>query len=249
MTDLRTTENNKSKKLLKKESNIDPDPLEKIKLNHRQMTGILTNAALETVVSSTPIIGKMYEWAERSNQASREEKLKILLIKYNSRFDSNEKAISNLKSLADSRGGQTIFRKIIQIVDKGQEDQEWIQLLAIALKKISETDFEKYFDAQMFILSQIDKLSPQSLILLSEYDIWRSAHIQGTTTTSGKTMGDWIPQVTMLMRRSKGIDNLEAGARIGHSFRELETAGLIELRGHELKLTAIGIEINRAIIS
>ena len=117
----------------------------------------------------------------------------------------------------------------------------------MALKKVSETEFEQYFDAQMFIMSQIDRLSPQALILISEYDIWKQADIQDTTTTSNQTMGDWIPQATKFVNQKKGIDNLGVGARINHSFRELESTGMIDLKGHQLKLTAIGLEINRAI--
>ena len=37
---------------------------------------------------------------------------------------------------------------------------------------------QKYFDSQMFTLSQIDRLSPQALIVLSKYDIWKEVEIQ-----------------------------------------------------------------------
>jgi len=248
MNAIQKNEGEQEKKMPKNQERIVSNPLAKVELDPEQIIGVLGKATTGSVVSSIPGLNKIFEWVERVDQASREEKLKTLLIEYSGRFESFEDAISKLKLLTATRGGQTLFRKIIQIVDKGDEDQEWIRLLAITLKKVFETEFEKYFDAQMFVLSQIDRLSPQALILLSEYAIWKEVNIQSTTTTSGQTMGDWIPQVTMFMRQKKGIDNLEVGARVNHSFRELESTGMINLKGHQLKLTAIGLEIHRIII-
>lgn len=239
--------NNKGLIKIKTELHNISDPVEKIELDSRQIVGVLTDATIGSIFSSIPCFNKFFEWIERVEQASREEKLKILLMEYNNHFDSIDDTISKLKFFTATRGGQTLFRKVIQIIDKGNEDQEWIHLLAITLKKVSETEFEKYFDSQMFTLSQIDRLSPQALILLSEYNIWKQANIQNTTTTSGQTMGDWAPQVTMFMRQHKKIDNLEIGARINHSFRELESTGMIDLKGEQLKLTAIGLSIYQLI--
>lgn len=248
MTNIQKINKDGSSKLTEKEEYKTSDPLGNIEMESQQIAGVLAEATTGSIVSSIPVINKIFEWVERVNQASREEKLKTLLNEYTDRFETIDDAISKLKLLTATRGGQTIFRKIIQIVDKGAEDQEWIRLLATALRKVSDAEFEKYFDAQMFILSQIDRLSPQALILLSKYSIWREVNIQSTTTTSGQTMGDWIPQATMFMRQKIGIENLEVGARINHSFRELESTGMVDLKGHQLKLTAIGLEIHRVII-
>lgn len=247
MTDIQKTNKDKNGKLAETETLGVSSPLEKIELDSQQISGVLVKATAGLIASSIPVLNKMFEWMERVDQASREEKLKTLLVEYSKRFSSLDEAISKLNLLTATRGGQTLFRKVIQIVDKGNEDQEWICLLATALRKVSEAEFEKYFDAQMFILSQIDRLSPQALILLSEYDVWKQVHIQGTTTASGQTIGDWIPQVTMFMRQKKGVDSLEVGARINHSFRELESIGMVDLKGDQLKLTAIGLEIHQAI--
>jgi|SRR3989339_125328 len=236
-----------NKNLVKKNSTNIQDPLEKVDLNSQQIAGVLVEATKGSIISSVPGINKLLEWVERVDQASREEKLKMLLTELTERCDSLEDVFSKLKLLTATPGGQTIFRKVLQIVDKGAEDREWIQLLATTLERISNEDFEKYFDSQMFTLSQIDRLSPQALIVLSKYDIWKEVEIQGTTTTSGQTMGDWIPQVTRFMRTKLKIESLEVGARINHSFRELESVGLVNLKGHDLKLTAIGLELHRVI--
>lgn len=241
------------RKLVKSKYYGDLDPLESIKsLKPEQTVGILAKATSETIISSIPVLNKLFEWTERIDQASREEKLKALLIEYieyTVHFESLNDAVAGLKLLTSTRGGQTLFRKIIQIIDKGTEDIEWIRLLAMVLQRISETEFEKYFDAQMFILSQIDRLTPQALIILSKYDIWKKVNIQNTTTTSGKTVsGDWVSQATMFMRRYLNIKDLETGARVNHSFCELESSGMIELSGHQLKLTAVGIEIYRTLV-
>ena len=247
MTDIQKNKKNQDGKLAKIETRSISDPLEEVGLDSQQIAGVLGKATTGSIASSIPGFNKIFEWIERVDQASREEKLKTLLVEYKEHFESFEDAISKLKLLTATRGGQTLFRKIIQIIDKGAEDQEWIRLIAITLKTTSKAEFEKYFDAQMFVLSQIDRLSPQALVLLSKYDVWKQANIQNTTTTSGQTMGDWIPQATMFMRQKIGIENLEVGARVNHSFRELESTGIVDLKGHQLKLTAIGLEIHRTI--
>lgn len=238
---------NENKKIIKKKEINVSDPLGEVRLDSQQIAGVLAEATGGSIASTIPGLNKVFEWMERVDQASREEKLKTLLTEYAGRFGSVDDAISKLKLLVATRGGQTIFRKIIQIVDKGAEDKEWICLLAIALQKVSEAEFDKYFDAQMFVLSQIDRLSPQALVLISKYDIWKQANIQNTTTTSGQTTGDWIPQVAMFTSKKLGVDYLEVGARINHSFRELESTGMVDLKGHQLELTAIGLEMHRII--
>jgi hypothetical protein len=109
------------------------------------------------------------------------------------------------------------------------------------------TVLPRAIEEEMYTLSQIDRLSPQALILISKYDVWREVNIQGTTTTSGFTMGDWAPQVTRFLTTKMGGTNLHAGGRINHSFRELESTGMLALTGHQLKLTAFGLEIYRII--
>ncbi len=218
--------------------------LDKIKLTPQETAGVLTSATVGTIASFIPGINKFFEWVERAGQISREEKLKILFKQYSANFDSIDDALSKLKLLITTRGGQTLFRKIIQIIDKGPEDEEWIQLLSRVLKNISNKEFEKYFEEEMYTLSQIDRLSPQALILISKYDVWRKVNIQGTTTTSGFTMGDWAPQVTRFLTAKIGGVSLHAGGRINHSFRELESTGMLELKSNQLKLTAIGLEIH-----
>ncbi len=222
-------------------------PLDKIELSSQKIAGVLTTTILGSIVANVPIFGQIFEWIEKTDQASREEKLKILLTQYSSHFDSIDDALDKLKLLVATRGGQTLFRKIIQITDKGPEDHEWIKLLARVLKNIPNKEFEKYFEEEMYILSQIDRLSPQALILISKYDIWREVNIQGTTTTSGFTMGDWAPQVTRFLTTKMESAGLSVGGRINHSFGELESTSMLVLTGHQLKLTAIGLEIHRII--
>ena len=246
MTDIQKTSNN-NKPNKKIETQLVSDPIEEVELSPQQIVGVLGEATAGSIASIVPGFNKIFEWIERVDQSSRQEKLKALLVEYKARFNSFDDAIAKLKLFTTTRSGQTLFRKIIQIVDKGPEDQQWIHLLAVILKKTTESEFEKYFDAQMFVLSQIDKLSPQALVLISEYEVWKQSNIQNTTTTSGQTMGDWLPQITRFMRQKKNIDNLEVGARINHSFRELESAGMVDLKGHQLKLSAIGLEIHRTI--
>lgn len=223
------------------------NPLEQIILSPQEVGNVVVSATTRTFISSIPGYGKILEWTERVEQESREIKLQVLFREYSSKFETIEEALSRLQILHTTLGGQTVFRKIIQIISKGEENQEWITLLARVLKSVSEPELEKHFEERVFVLSQIDRLSSQALLLLDKYEIWRQANIDGTTTTSGQTAGDWIPKATRFLMSKIGIHDLPLGARVNHSFHELESAGIVSLQGHQLKLTAIGLEIQRAI--
>jgi hypothetical protein len=145
-------------------------------------------------------------------------------------FDTLEEAQKQLKRLFSERSGTILTRKLVQILDRGDTDEEWIDLLGTALKHISEADFEKQFEEISYALAQIDRLSPQALILLGRFGSWRGVRLSGTTMTSNKTVsGDWDMQVTNFLILS-GVQASTAGTvRIAHAFRDLESSGMIFL--------------------
>ncbi len=238
----------KKQKVTTKRRHSVSEPLDEIELSEEQLTTAITEATTGSIGSSIPIFRKVLEWTERVKQNTKEEKLKILLKHYSAHFESIEKANETFNFLLGTRSGQVLFSKIVNLLDSNT-DEEAIELLANILKKISDTDFEKQFEQHLYILSQIDKLTPQALIMLSKYEIWKQVSLSGGTTTSKHTvLGDWDSQVANFLARSLKITDSNTVLRIAHSFLELESAGLIFLDGSFIKLAIIGAEIYQIII-
>jgi hypothetical protein len=222
------------------------DPLEKIILSDKQVGDVVINSAVGTLATSIPVFGKMIEYLERVNQSTKEEKLKILLQKYNSHFKSVDETIASLNFLVKTRSGQILFSKIIQILDSETEEGEWIALLANILKNISDSKIEERFKERAYILAQVDRLTPQGLIVLSKYEIWKMVSLSGSSTTSKHTiLGDWDSQAANFLAANINITDSMIKLRIGHSFLELESVGLIFLEGSQIKLSIIGAEVYR----
>lgn len=226
------------------------DPLT-IKLSDKEVKDALLAATKGTAISAglgVLGLGKVFEWKERLDDALREQQLNNVLRQFAQQFASVDDAVARLQILTGTREGQVLFRKVIQILESGESDPDWTALLATILKNISDEKIAAQFRQYEFLLSQIDKLSPQSLVVLSKYNIWKDALISGTTTTSKQTMaGDWDSQISNFLARRIDVADSSAILRIGHTFKELESSGMVLLSGSYVKLTIIGAELYRII--
>jgi len=198
---------------------------------------------LSAGIKAIPVVSTVAEIIEKIDDELRDEKLQILLASFAERFDSAEDALNKLKELASTREGAILFRKLIQIMDNGDLDAEWLGVLSTALKKITDADLKAQFREIVYALGQIDRLTPQALIILSKYYKWSGVRIQGTTTASRQTTsGDWDVQAV-----SHWLPSEEPGVRtrIAHAFRELMSTGLITLNQQQIALEPIGDEVFR----
>jgi hypothetical protein len=239
---------NPKRSLPNKHTKTEESYLDKVELNSKEVKDILIAASSGTAIEFLPGIRSILSWVDKVNRAEHERKVEKLFKEYASRVGDGERAVKELQTLTKTPGGQTLFRKIIQIVDNGVGDDEWIKLLADVLRSLCDVSIERYFDLTAYAISQIDRLSPQSLIILSKFDYWKTCHVQGTTTTSGETLsGDWDQQVAGHLARGLGITDSGQILRIKHSFKELERAGMIVPRGHVISPTTMGHDIYKII--
>jgi hypothetical protein len=222
-----------------------------VKLSDREVKDALLAATAGTAISAglgVVGLGKIIEWKERLDQALRDQQLNKTLQQFVQRFSSVDDAVARLQILTGTREGQILFRKVIQILEGGESDPDWTALLANILKNVSDEKIVAQFRQYEFLLSQIDKLSPQSLVVLSKYQLWNMATISGTSTTSKHTVaGDWDSQISNFLARQIGTTDSSVILRIGHTFKELESAGMVFLSGSQVKLTIMGAEIYRVI--
>lgn len=243
----------KKTSLLSREVNKIPTSLDEIKLSGDEISDSITVAGLisagkETLIKKFPGVGWIWDWVEKAKDKAREEKMDILFTRYARKFNSIDEASAQLHTILETRGGQSLFTKLIQILDDGINDEEWVGLLANVLEDLSDIKFTQQFEVYAYSLAQMSRLSPQAIILLSKYEKWKSIHIQNTTTTSQQTLsGDWDSQVSSFFAREVGITDTDYKLRIAHSFRELEKEGLVSVQGHSLVLDSVGMNIYKII--
>ncbi len=251
------TKNNKLSKAGKRMPAVsqprESDQLNKIRLSKTQSKKVVFEATVQTVAQNLPghlgkMVSKLLGWTEKVNQGVREEKMTILLNQYAGHFQSLDEAISKFRSLIGTRPGSILLSKVIQILDNTTSDAEYIALLANVLKHLSDSDIEKQFELNVYILAQISRLTPQALIVLSKFNEWKKVVISGTTTTSSNTVcGDWESQAANFLGPQIGITDAFTLLRIGHSFLELESTGMILLSKSSLLIQMIGAEVYRLI--
>ncbi len=229
------------------------DPLDAVEISGEQIAAVVLGATTSTaagvLASLIPPLGMLLEWSEKVDQGVKEQKLQTLLRKYNEYFSSLDETIAKIKFLTATRSGKVLLSKVIGLVDN-MVDEESIGLLANTLKNITNSEVEKKFEEHAYILSQIDRLTPQALVVLSKYEDWKACSLSGTTTTSKHTVsGDWDSQVAVFLAGKLGIIASDIKLRMAHSFWELESTGMIVLDGSFVKLEIIGAEVCRYIKS
>jgi len=218
-------------------ADTDSDSLDRIELSKEKYAEIIANAGTKTLGGKIPILGILLEGVDRITQKVREEKLKILLNGFEKRFNSTENALNQFKKLFQSGPGVVLFEKIVHILDNGTEDREWIDLLSNVLKNIVNNEIGKQFEELSYVLAQIAKLSPQALIVLSKIESWHSYKFTGSTTMSKQTVvGDWDTQIAKHFATAIGVIDNNKIVRMAHTFRELESAGMIFI-SEDKKLT------------
>jgi hypothetical protein len=227
------------------------DPLDAMEISDDQMTAAIieatTSTALGTLASFIPPLGRLIEWSEKVDQGVKEQKLHTLLRKYSERFSSQAETVTKLKFLTATTSGKVLLSKVIRLLDN-MADEESIDLLANTLKNITNSEIEKKFEEHTYILSQIDRLTPQALVILSRYEDWKDCSLSGTTTTSKHTvLGDWDSQIALFLAGKIGVTASDIKLRMAHSFWELESTGMVVLEGSFVKLEIIGAEVYRYI--
>jgi len=231
-------------------SDTASDSLEKIELSEEKYAEIIASTGSKTLGGKIPFLGILLEGVQKITAEIREEKLKILLNRFEKRFNSTEEALGQFKILFQSRPGVVLFQKIVHILDDGAEDREWINLLSGVLKNVVDNDIEKQFEELSYVLAQISKLSPQALIVLSKKEYWQTYKFTGSTTMSKqKIVGDWDTQIVKHFASAISVIDKNKIVRMAHTFRELESSRMIFIDvNSKLACTKVG-ELVRISIS
>ncbi|KAF5028224.1 hypothetical protein DSECCO2_661310 [anaerobic digester metagenome] len=151
----------------------------------------------------------------------REAKKEILLTCYFDKLEQIEEGLNSLKDLLTNPVGNTLFNKILRILDNAAPDLELTEHLAKTLKYIVETDFKSLFDDHKYALNQIEMLTPQALTILSDSKNWPMWRMESFASNSGRITSDWLPEFVNLYSMKKNMTEYRMKAKISHSMNDL----------------------------
>lgn len=219
-------------------------PLDGIDLSGKVITELLLETVGETALEAlSPRIGKILNFTKTFEGKINEARTSILLRDFESKHESHEKFQESIKNLITNPAGIILFQKVVRIVNADILDEKYIKILAGVLKKISNSDFHVLFEEHNYVLSQIEKLSPQALLVLSDFSNWPSVSYS-STTTSGVTSGEgWDTSFATLYSNRKETPDEKTRARLSHVVNELRNNNLMIPERTTLPLTTIGEEV------
>ncbi|SLL33508.1 Uncharacterised protein [Mycobacteroides abscessus subsp. abscessus] len=188
-------------------------------------------------------------WNEEVNQSVTEAKQMLLLEQYFNKADEQDRAIEMLSEFIKNPQGNTLFNKILRIIDDSPPDPELTEHLSRVLKKIvEEGNFEALFEQHRYALGQIERLTPQAITIISDFREWPPIELGGAVSYGSKITSDFYTEFTQAYSNSKGISDINIKKRIQHSVIEIQRLGLMEAyRGPDGKtfceLTEVGKDL------
>ncbi|MEG2649476.1 MAG: hypothetical protein RSA63_01235 [Eubacterium sp.] len=191
---------------------------------------------------------ELIEWQEKLEGKMDEAKVYYLLGCFFSRVDNHDKAIKMLIDTISNPYGNTLVNKLFKIVKDYPNDSDYSRRLAMALVHICESEnLKELFGFYKFNLSLIEKLTPQSLAILSDNKNWPDFHMSVMVSNSGVVQGDFETEFAKAYAMKKGIEGNDLFQRIKYPIMELKNEGQIKAvsAGNQANvvLTDIGLEL------
>ena len=191
------------------------------------------------------IVSEFLNWNESLDEDLREAKKEYLLAEYFEKNENNTLAISELRKFLSSPQGNTLFNKILRVLDDSPPDIELAKHLSSALQYIVKADFYKLFEQHKYALSQIERLTPQALSILADYRSWPMLSLGSYSANGSKVTSDWLMEFSQAYATKKGIHESEMQNRVRHSINELISARFIEAhlvgeKRAQCKVTSVG---------
>src|SRR3954453_11112778 len=169
--------------------NLSGDEQKQILKENVKKTG--REKALSLLGPVGDLINTVIDWNEKVNDDLSEAKKAILLNQYLIKADDHENAINQLKSFLVNPQWNAIFNKILRLLDSSPPDPELSDHLSSVLKNIiKEGSFEELFEQHRYALSQIERLTPQALTIINDYQNWPPIHLGVVTSHGPKITSD-----------------------------------------------------------
>ena len=230
--------------------------LDNISLSDEELTGITKYQSVKFLKEKgLPLLGPLGEaasiiigWNDEMNDEMEKMKEKKLLLQYFEKTDEQTGTVDKLTNFVTDPYGFTIFNKILSILKDTPPDSDLADHLSTVLKNVVNSDeFELLFESQKYVLTQIEKLTPQALTIISDVNSWPLIKVNASTSYTKKVTSDYHEEFTKEYCMVKNIIDESKIKRVEHSIRELQKEGLLEAYDKdgpiECRLTSIGKEI------
>lgn len=196
------------------------------------------------------VIKTILNWNEEIDSDIKEAKKEYLLTVYFDKTDQVEDALGKIQQLLTNPQGNTIFNKILSILDNTPPDTLLTEHLAKALKHIANSDFISLFEDHKYALNQIEMLTPQALTILSDYKSWPVWQLTNYSSSGIRLNSHWLPDFVNVYATAKGIDDTGMMAKISYSMNDLIKNRIAEgvLIKQERAAAAILTEIGKLIV-
>lgn len=202
--------------------------LQEIELSEEEKEKIISEKTIKTIIDKTlgmfkigEAINTFLNWNEEIDNELKNAKKEYLLNSYFDKTEQSEDSIKKIQNLLTNPQGNTLFNKLIRILDNTPPDIELTQHLANALKNIVDSDFISLFDDHKFALNQIEILTPQALTLLSDFKNWPSWKLRTYSANGGIITSNWMPDFISGYSATKNINDQKLQLKITHSMNDL----------------------------
>lgn len=207
--------------------NVKLSPEEEGKIQSQHAKKFIRDKALG-LFKIGEIVSEIINWNESVDEDLKEAKKEYLLAQYFDKNDQNEKALLQLKEFLSSPQGNTLFNKILRILDDSPPDMELANHLSSALQHVVSNSFHQLFEQHKYALSQIEKLTPQALTILSDHRSWPLIKLGSYSANGTKVSSDWLLEFTDAYCQAKLVRDAGMITRVRHSINELISTRLIE---------------------
>ena len=209
--------------------------LENICLEKNKIDEIKTSNARKIVTDKvlgafkiTSIISTIMEWNDGVKKEIKDAKISALLSQYLNIVDDNTDSITKLKDFLSNPHGNTLYNKIVSILDDSPPDIELINHLSVVLTNMTNSEFESMFDEHKYALALLSQLTPQALTILADNKNWVMFTYSGLITNN-IVVSDWLKAFSEPYIKSKNI-SMNIAPRIENSINELIQKKYIEAR-------------------
>lgn len=208
-------------------SQVRIDPVKEKKIKGQVLIKMIKDGVLESF-SLGKLIKKILEWNDDASKIIREKKKEALLADYFSKTKENEDSIRRLKNFLTNPAGNIIFNKILMIIDNELPDA-WLfhHLSNVLINIIKFEKFDVLFEKHRYVLSQIERLSPQALTILSDYEDWSDFQLENVVAFGGEIRNDWTSAFVKQYSIQKKVSDPEKIMRIKYCFKELQQSNFI----------------------
>jgi len=171
----------------------------------------------------TDVINTLINWNEAVDEDIKRAKKEHLLHEVILGLQQQGSNIDSLKRFISDPMGNTLYNKIIRILENYPPDEQLSQHLAKAIEHILDTDFVGMFEAHKYAISQIEQLTPQALTILADSRSWPVFNLNTYSATGTRITTDWLPTFTQAYCNIKRVTDPLIVERIRHSIGFLKT--------------------------